>query len=103
MTNELNFNDSQEHYSKEMKTVMDFMNNTLFHEIPVLVIDANYFILASLAHSRNYLFDILDESLTTNAMKAIYDSFYQVVSSKSLTAVKPDRKPSFNAKFKDYR
>ena len=102
MTNELNFNDSQEHYSKEMKTVMDFMNNTLFHEIPVLVIDANYFILASLAHSRNYLFDILDESLTTNAMKAIYDSFYQVVSSKSLTAVKPDRKPSFNAKFKDY-
>ena len=92
----------EERYSNELKAVMDFMKVTLISDLPTLTIDTDYFILASMAHAKNFLYEIFDDSLTSNAMKAIYESFYQVVSSKALTAVKPDRKVSFSANFQNY-
>lgn len=81
-------------YSDELNSVLEFANKTLTSELPTLGIDREYFILAVLMHKKNMLYNYLDSRLMSTAMEAIYNSFYQVVSSKTLSAVKPNRKPS---------
>ena len=81
-------------YSDELNSVLEFANKTLTSELPTLGIDREYFILAVLMHKKNMLYNYLDSRLMSTAMGAIYNSFYQVVSSKTLSAVKPNRKPS---------
>ena len=86
----------------ELDRVMNFMFETLSKELPTLTIESDYFILAVLAEARNDLYAILEDSLTTNAIRAIYDSFYQVISTKALSALKPDRKPTIGNGLKRY-
>lgn len=77
--------------SNEMKSVFDFIENTLSKELPVLAIDIEYFMLAILSHRKNYLYDRLDNILMSSSIEAIYNSLYQVISSRSLSAIKPNR------------
>ena len=77
--------------SNEMKSVFDFIENTLSKELPVLAIDIEYFMLAILSHRKNYLYNRLDNILMSSSIEVIYNSLYQVISSRSLTAIKPNR------------
>lgn len=92
-------------FSAEMEDVFSFIENVLSKELPVLAIDVDYFILAVLSHKKNKLFERLDSMLMSNALEAIYNSLYQVVSSKSLSAIKPNRNipfiPLFNMVLKN--
>ena len=49
--------------SYEMKSVFEFIENTLSKELPVLAIDIDYFMLAFLSHRKNYLYNRLDNIL----------------------------------------
>ena len=77
--------------SNEMKSVFEFIENTLSKELPVLAIDIEYFMLAILSHRKNYLYNRLDNILMSSSIEVIYNSLYQVISSRSLTAIKPNR------------
>lgn len=93
----MNINDlNTPHYSNELTSVLEFTHKTLTNELPTLSIDREYFILSILMHKNNLLYNYLDSKLMSTAMEAIYNSFYQVVSSKTLSAVKPNRKPSMD-------
>lgn len=82
--------------SNEFLSVESFMIETLSKELPTATIDLYYFLLAVLSHRRNDLFARLDNILMSNAIEAIHNTLYQVVSSKCLTAIKPNRKILFS-------
>lgn len=78
--------------SDELASLLDFMENTLAKELPTLTIDLDYFILSIFTQKQSNIYRRLDDHLVTSAMEAIFNSFYQVVSSKALTAIKTNRK-----------
>ena len=87
--------------SQELETLLEFIKNDLSKELPTLTVDLNYFLLGSLIQKNNNLYKRLDMCLMTTTMNAIYNSFYQVVSSKALSAIKTNRKVNLDTKFAD--
>jgi ATP-dependent Clp protease ATP-binding subunit ClpC len=83
--------------SDELVSVLDFAHTTLADELPTLNIDINYFMLSVLTHKKNLLYRYFDNKLLSTALEAISNTFYQVVATKTLTAVKPNRKISMDA------
>jgi ATP-dependent Clp protease ATP-binding subunit ClpC len=88
-------------YSGELNSVLDFAHLQLAQELPTLGIDRDYFILSVLTHKKNLLYVYLDEKLMSTSMEVIYNSFYQVVSSKALSAVRPNRQVIMTPKMID--
>ena len=78
--------------SDELLNVLNFAFSDMAEELPTLSVDEEYFMLAILMYNKNYLYNRLDMKLMSSTMEAIKSSFYQVVSSKTLSAVKPNRK-----------
>ena len=78
--------------SDELLNVLNFAFTDMAEELPTLSVDEEYFMLAILMYNKNYLYNRLDMKLMSSTMEAIKSSFYQVVSSKTLSAVKPNRK-----------
>lgn len=87
--------------SNELDELLDFIINDLSKELPTLTVDLNYFLLGSLVQKNNNLFKRLEMCMMTSTMNAIYNSFYQVISSKALSAVKTNRKATLDNKFID--
>ena len=85
-------------WSNELKSLYDFIVSDLLQELPTLSIDANYFLLAALSHKKNDLFYRLNTCMTSFSIANIYNAWYQAVSTKAISAVKPDRTPSLDAK-----
>lgn len=79
--------------SNDLNNLINFITGTLSKELPTLSIDLDYFILGIFTHKNNLIYKRLENSLVSSAIDAIYSSYYQVVSSKALTAVKNGRKP----------
>lgn len=84
--------------SKELESLMDFIIEEISKELPTLTIDINYFLLGVLAHKDNDLYRRLNSCMTSNAMQSMYNTWYQVVSSRTIAAVKPNRVPSLDSK-----
>ena len=78
--------------SDELMNVLNFAFSDMAEELPTLSVNEEYFMLAILMYNKNYLYNRLDMKLMSSTMEAIKSSFYQVVSSKTLSAVKPNRK-----------
>ena len=87
--------------SNELADLMDYITNKLSRELPTLTIDLDYFILGVFSHKNNLIYKRLNESLISSTMDAIYTSYYQVVSSKALTAIKNGRKVLIDNTFGD--
>jgi ATP-dependent Clp protease ATP-binding subunit ClpC len=87
--------------SNELADLMDYITNKLSRELPTLTIDLDYFILGVFSHKNNLVYKRLNESLISSTMDAIYTSYYQVVSSKALTAIKSGRKVLIDNTFGD--
>ena len=87
--------------SDELSSVLDFAHTYLAEDLPTLNIDINYFMLAIFTHKKNMLYGFLDEKLMSTALDAISNTFYQVVASKTLSAVKPKRKISMDSQMFD--
>lgn len=86
----------------EMDSVLDFIFDVMAKEMPTLTIGPEYFILSIFEHGRNNLMALLDNSLTTESLKAIHNSFHSVVSSKTLSALKPNRTPKLDNSLINY-
>jgi len=84
--------------SNELEGLFNFIVEDLSKELPTLTIDLNYFMLGALIEKNNNLYKRLEMCMMTSTLGAIYNSFYQVVSSKALSAVKANRKVSFDTK-----
>lgn len=82
--------------SEELDSLLSFINNEMADELPILTIGTDYFVLASIMHKKNNMFRRISQSITSSGIDALYSTFYQVVSSKALTAVKNNRKPIFS-------
>ena len=83
--------------SDELINVLNFAFTDMAEELPTLSVNEEYFMLAILMYNKNYLYNRLDMKLMSSTMEAIKSSFYQVVSSKTLSAVKPNRKAIISA------
>lgn len=84
--------DSNERFSPELVFLVDFMANELYSELPVLVMDIDYFILSILNSRASYSYGLFKGYFDEKILNKIHDSYWQVVSSKALAAVKPGRK-----------
>lgn len=87
--------------SEELENLLDFIVNNVSDELPTLTIDLNYFLLGAFIQKDNDLFKRLNRCMISTAMKAIYNTFYEVVSSKALSAVKPNRVPTIDSKLSE--
>jgi ATP-dependent Clp protease ATP-binding subunit ClpC len=85
--------------SNELQELLNFINNTLSKELPTLTIDLDYFILAIFAQKNSNIYKHLLNSLMTSSIDAIYESYYQVISSKALVAIKSNRKITIDENF----
>ena len=85
--------------SDELMNVLNFAFSDMAEELPTLSVNEEYFMLAILMYNKNYLYNRLDMKLMSSTMEAIKSSFYQVVSSKTLSAVKPNRKAIISPSF----
>lgn len=84
--------------SEELVGLLDFIKNDLSKELPTLTIDMNYFLLGALSQKENDLYLRLNSCMTTIAMQNMYNAWYQFVSSKAISAVKPSRVPTVDTK-----
>ena len=87
--------------SEELENLLDFIVNNVSDELPTLTIDLNYFLLGAFIQKDNDLFKRLNGCMLSTAIKAIYNTFYEVVSSKALSAVKPNRIPTIDSKLSE--
>ena len=85
--------------SDELFNLLEFIKKDLSKELPTITIDMNYFILGVLSHKDNDLFRRLDSCLPSPSIATMYNTWYQVVASKQISAVKPNRIPTFDPKF----
>ena len=85
--------------SEELENLLDFIKNGLSKELPTLTIDLNYFILGALTQRKNDLYHRLEGCMMSSAIEAFYNSFYQIVASTALSAVKSNRLPSLSKDF----
>ena len=86
-------------FSEECLKIFDLCNNSLFEEFPTLTINLDYFLFACLVDKKNNLYKRLENSLMSSAIDSIYDDWYQLLSSKAINAIKPNRIPTFEADF----
>lgn len=84
--------------SDELVSLMSFIKDEISKELPTLSIDANYFLLGALAHKNNDLYRRLESCMTSMAIQSMYNTWYQVISSKAIAAVKPNRVPTLDSK-----
>lgn len=87
--------------SSELETLLNFIQEDLSKELPTLTIDLNYFLLGALMQKNNNLFRRLKLCMITSTIEAIYNSFYQLVSSQTLRAVKSNRQIIYDKKFSE--
>jgi len=87
--------------SEELTSLMNFIKNEISKELPTLTIDMNYFLLGVLAHKDNDLFRRLNSCMTSSAISSMYNTWYQVVASKAIAAVKPNRVPYLDTKMSE--
>lgn len=93
---EIVVNEQDAKMSGELNALIGFITEELSKELPVLVIDPNYFLLGALSHKKNDLYVRLETFLTSPALDSIYNTWYASVSSKALSAIKPNRTISFD-------
>lgn len=89
-------------HSDELENLIGFITGTLASELPTLVIDSDYFLLGALMQKNNLLYKRLDSCMTSSSLTDIFNTWYSVVSSKALSAVKGNRVPKFEDKFGKY-
>ena len=88
--------------SEELKNLLGFIKTELSQDLPTLSIDVNYFLLGALAHKKNSLFIRLESCMTSMGLEALYNTFYKVIASKTISAVKPNRVPSVSSDLFEY-
>lgn len=79
-------------FSEEMVFLLDYIEDDLSKELPVLMIDIDYFVLATLNAKATLTYRIMEVFLDTVVLDNINESYWEYVSTKTLTAVKPGRK-----------
>ena len=94
-------NDEAIEMTDELENVIYFLKNTQSKELPTLAIDIEYFILGVMLEKNSTLYRLLDSCLMSNIMDEITKACYSYVSSKALTAVKPNREIGFSKEIKD--
>ena len=84
--------------SEELISLLDYIKRDLSQELPTLTIDINYFLLGVLSQKKSDLYVRLDSCMTSMAIQSMYNTWYQVVASRAIAAIKPNRIPSYDAK-----
>lgn len=79
-------------FSSELVFLIDFMTDELAGELPVLVMDVDYFVLTILNSRSSYAYNLFKGFFDEEILTTIHDSYWQFISSKTMTAVKPGRK-----------
>lgn len=100
MSIEKNFSTEQwELFTDELKSVLEFIENTLTYEHPVLSINENYFLLAIFQENKCLAYKIIEALLSSTAIKLIHDAYFRIIVNNQITVIKPNRNIPFNEKF----
>ena len=82
----------KENYSKDLNQVIEFMETTLSKELPVVLINIDYFTLAIFNHKENLAYKRLYYNLTSSTLNDIHDGYYALINNNALNAIKPTKK-----------
>lgn len=92
-------NEQWEKFTEELKDVLNFIENTLTYEHPVLAINENYFLLAIFQKRESLAYKIIDALLSSTAFNLIHDAYFRLVTKGQLSTIKPNRIIPFDTKF----
>ena len=87
-----------EKFSNELKSLLGYIENTLSRELPSPVITVEYFVLAFLQKKDCMAYNILTNYLTSLALNTIYNTYYELLNKKALSAINPNREIKFDEK-----
>ncbi len=85
--------------TNELSDLFAFMLLDLTKELPTLNIDVDYFILSVFMDKKSDIYKRLSTCMISSTMDMFASTWYQTVSSKALSATKPNRIPVIDAKF----
>lgn len=83
-------------YSNELKRLLNFMTTKLIEDNPSPVVGVDYFFLSVLENTDSFAYKMLNSYLSSLIIDTIHNSFYELIHSKSLTAMKPNREIKFS-------
>ena len=99
MINEIIEQSVKDKYSQELNETLDFMENEIAkEELPSAIVTPEYFFLACLMYKGSNVLKGLTYFLTPNNILTLQASIYNYLSTKSLTAIKPNRKIKYDDK-----
>lgn len=94
---------SDEKFSNELKEVLDYMVEEIAKdELPTVVISPEYFFLSVLEIENCEAYKTLNRIIQVNTLDAIEASIVNFLSSKALTAIKPNRAQKYDDKLINY-
>jgi ATP-dependent Clp protease ATP-binding subunit ClpC len=97
-----NFSEEQtEKFTDELKGILNFIEKTLVHEHPVLLINENYFLLAIFQDRNCLAYKIVDALLSSTAFNLIHDAYLRMVTNTQISVVRPNITIPYDAKFID--
>lgn len=86
-------------FSNDLAFLIDYMTDEMTKTLPTLTIDEDYFVLAVFETANSFAYFIFDKCLTQSMMTDIGSTFYKYIESKTIKAIKPNRKPKFSDSF----
>lgn len=88
----------RENYSEELNRLLYFMEDIATKDLPTTTITTEYFIYALLEQKDNKAYKLLDDSITSSKIEDITKTYYKHLSSRALTAIKPNREIKYEGK-----
>ena len=81
-----------EELTLEFNTLLTFIENKLITEFPVTTIDMYYFMFAVFEEKSSFMYNYLDDNLTTSYIDAMHMTLASIINVGLLNSVKPNRR-----------
>lgn len=92
----------EKNYSNELKKVLTYMSKTLLEDHPTTEFTPEYFVLAVLENKSCSAYSIIDDCIISENLDSIKKFYFEVLHSKSLTVIKPNRDIKYSPLLKEY-
>ena len=86
----------ESNFSQDLNRVISYMKEKVVRDLPTPVLNCKHFMIAILGDKKSKAYDLLTENSSEMTLESLYDLLFSVMSSTSITAIKPNRTIKFS-------
>lgn len=94
--------DYEKYFSNEIQRLFDYISTGLADALAFKSLTFDIFLIAGLEQPDSMLYKALSGFLTSESIRSIHDTVFEMVSDSSIVPVRPNRKVDFSAEMKNY-